>query len=118
MVVENRIIIASQSRNSINLANLGGINLRPRLSLKQALAEDPEDEECRPWRRRILIFSPHSIVMAFKFSWASLLKIALLLLLIGAILVACFTLPVDKVLTLFYDFEYSFFFTVRLIPLI
>ncbi|XP_057771818.1 uncharacterized protein LOC130991553 [Salvia miltiorrhiza] len=36
--------------------------------------------------------------MAFKFSWVSLLKISLLLLLIGAILVACFTLPVDKIL--------------------
>ncbi|XP_047976943.1 TVP38/TMEM64 family membrane protein slr0305-like [Salvia hispanica] len=36
--------------------------------------------------------------MAFKFSWASLWKISLLLLLIGAILVACFTLPVDKIL--------------------
>ncbi|XP_042047910.1 uncharacterized protein LOC121793952 [Salvia splendens] len=36
--------------------------------------------------------------MAFKFSWVSLWKISLLLLLIGSILVACFTLPVDKIL--------------------
>ncbi|KAL1543205.1 TVP38/TMEM64 family membrane protein-like protein [Salvia divinorum] len=36
--------------------------------------------------------------MAFKFSWVSLWKISLLLLLIGAILVACFTLPVEKIL--------------------
>ncbi|KAH6816490.1 SNARE associated Golgi protein family [Perilla frutescens var. frutescens] len=36
--------------------------------------------------------------MAFKFSWVSSLKISLLLLLIGAIVVACFTLPVEKIL--------------------
>ncbi|XP_047951884.1 TVP38/TMEM64 family membrane protein slr0305-like [Salvia hispanica] len=36
--------------------------------------------------------------MAFKFSWVSLMKVSLFLLLIGAILVACFTLPVEKIL--------------------
>lgn len=82
---------------SINLANLGGLNLRPRLSLKQALAEDPEDEECRPWRKKISFFSPLSIIMAFKFSWVSSFKISLLILLIGSIVFACFTLPVEKV---------------------
>ncbi|KAL1548562.1 TVP38/TMEM64 family membrane protein-like protein [Salvia divinorum] len=36
--------------------------------------------------------------MAFKFSWASLMKVSLFLLLIGTILVACFTLPIEKIL--------------------
>lgn len=80
-----------------NLANLGGLNLRPRLSLKQALPEDPEEEECRPWRKKLLFFSPHSITMGFKVSWVSFLKISLLLLLISGIVVACFTLPIEKV---------------------
>ncbi|XP_012827819.1 PREDICTED: probable E3 ubiquitin-protein ligase LUL4 [Erythranthe guttata] len=34
--------------------------------------------------------------MAFKFSWVSLMKISLFLLLIGAIVIACFTLPIEK----------------------
>ncbi|KZV17244.1 hypothetical protein F511_24036 [Dorcoceras hygrometricum] len=73
-----------------------GLNLRPRLSLKQALPEDPEEEECRPWRKKLLFFSPHS--MAFKVSWVSLFKISLLLLLITGIGIACFTLPIEKML--------------------
>ncbi|GER37441.1 SNARE associated Golgi protein family [Striga asiatica] len=81
----------------LNLANLGGINLRPRLSLKQALPEDPE-EVCRPWRKKIFFLSPHSIIMNFKFSWISLLKIILLVGLIGAIATACLTLPIEKIL--------------------
>ncbi|KAK4425730.1 TVP38/TMEM64 family membrane protein [Sesamum alatum] len=36
--------------------------------------------------------------MAFKLSWVSLLKISLLLALIAAFLVACFTLPIEKIL--------------------
>ncbi|KAL8515361.1 hypothetical protein ACS0TY_014171 [Phlomoides rotata] len=36
--------------------------------------------------------------MAFKFSWISSLKIVLLILLIGSIVFACFTLPVEKIL--------------------
>ncbi|EYU41539.1 hypothetical protein MIMGU_mgv1a022962mg [Erythranthe guttata] len=34
--------------------------------------------------------------MAFKFSWVSLMKISLFLLLIGAIVIACFTLPMKR----------------------
>ncbi|GFP83975.1 tvp38/tmem64 family membrane protein slr0305 [Phtheirospermum japonicum] len=36
--------------------------------------------------------------MNFKFSWVSTLKILLLLMLIGAIAIACFTLPIEKIL--------------------
>ncbi|XP_051130298.1 uncharacterized protein LOC127250882 [Andrographis paniculata] len=36
--------------------------------------------------------------MAFKFSWGSLLKVILLMVLIGGIVFACFTLPVEKIL--------------------
>ncbi|PIN00227.1 hypothetical protein CDL12_27269 [Handroanthus impetiginosus] len=36
--------------------------------------------------------------MAFKFSWVSMLKVSLLLVLIGAITVACFTLPIEQIL--------------------
>ncbi|KAL0388663.1 UNVERIFIED_CONTAM: TVP38/TMEM64 family membrane protein [Sesamum radiatum] len=35
--------------------------------------------------------------MAFKLSWVSLLKISLLLALIAAFIIACFTLPIEKV---------------------
>lgn len=67
-----------------NLANLGG--LRPRLSLKQPIYND-DDEECRPWRRRF----------SMAFTWGSALRITLLLLLVAAVATACFTLPVEKV---------------------
>lgn len=70
----------------INLANLGG--LRPRLSLKQATPEEQDEEECRPWRKRL----------SMAFHWSSLLKFTLLLLLIAVIATACFTLPVEKIL--------------------
>ncbi|KAL3626214.1 hypothetical protein CASFOL_029763 [Castilleja foliolosa] len=36
--------------------------------------------------------------MNFKFSWVSTLKILLLLILIGGIAIACFTLPIEKIL--------------------
>ncbi|KAG8370161.1 hypothetical protein BUALT_Bualt14G0088500 [Buddleja alternifolia] len=36
--------------------------------------------------------------MAFKFSWVSMLKMSLLLVLIAAIVIACFTLPIEKML--------------------
>lgn len=69
-----------------NLANLGG--LRPRLSLKQATPEDQDEEECRPWRKRL----------SMAFHWSSLFKFTFLLLLLAAIATACFTLPVEKIL--------------------
>lgn len=68
-----------------NLANLGG--LRPRLSLKQATPDDQDEEECRPWRKRL----------SMAFHWSSLFKFTFLLLLLAAIATACFTLPVEKV---------------------
>ncbi|CAI9771011.1 unnamed protein product [Fraxinus pennsylvanica] len=82
------------------MVSLRGINLRPRLPLKQALPEDPEEEEYRPWRKKLLCFSfsPYSVKMAFKFSWISLFRIFLLWLLIAAIVTACLTLPVEKLL--------------------
>lgn len=70
-----------------NLANLEG--LRFRLSFKQSSSDYIDgDEECRPWRRRL----------SMAFSWLSFLRITFLLLLIAAIAVACFTLPVEKIL--------------------
>lgn len=70
-----------------NLANLGG--LRARLSLKQEISDyNDDDEECRPWRRRLFM----------AFTWGSALRITLLLLLLAAVVIACFTLPVEKVL--------------------
>lgn len=74
---------------SFNLAYLGGLNLRPRLCLKQATSpEEQDEEECRPrWRKRL----------SMAFHWSSFLKFTFLLLLIAAIATACFTLPVEKV---------------------
>lgn len=46
-----------------------------------------DDEECRPWRRRFTM----------AFSWSSALRITLLLLLLAAVIAACFTLPIEKV---------------------
>ncbi|KAK2394070.1 TVP38/TMEM64 family membrane protein [Trifolium repens] len=70
-----------------NLANLEG--LRARSSLKQpSLDLKDEEEECRPWRRRITM----------AFSWASAFRITLLLLLLVAVIVACFTLPIEKMM--------------------
>ncbi|KAK7303244.1 hypothetical protein RJT34_14146 [Clitoria ternatea] len=70
-----------------NLANLVG--LRARSSLKQPSVElNDEDEECRPWRRRLTM----------AFSWPTALRITLLLLLLAAFIIACFTLPVEKMM--------------------
>ncbi|CAA2997945.1 TVP38 TMEM64 family membrane slr0305 [Olea europaea subsp. europaea] len=81
------------------MVSIGGINLRPRMPLKQVLPEDPEEEEYRHWRKKLLyLSSPNSIKMAFKFSWISLFRIFLLWLLIAAIITACLTLPVEKLL--------------------
>lgn len=70
-----------------NLANLGG--LRARLSLKQAISDySVDDEECRPWRRRLFM----------AFTWGSALRITLILLLFAAVVTACFTFPIEKIL--------------------
>ncbi|RDX61642.1 hypothetical protein CR513_60113, partial [Mucuna pruriens] len=76
-----------RERKESNLANLVG--LRARSSSKQA-SPDPNDaeEECRPWRRRLTM----------SFSWASALRITILLLLLAAVITACFTLPVEKLM--------------------
>ncbi|QCD77100.1 mercuric reductase [Vigna unguiculata] len=47
-----------------------------------------EEEECRPWRRRLTM----------SFSWASALRITILLLLLAAVITACFTLPIEKMM--------------------
>ncbi|KAG7013587.1 hypothetical protein SDJN02_23754, partial [Cucurbita argyrosperma subsp. argyrosperma] len=68
-----------------NLANLGG--LRARLSLKHSVSDhNDEEEECRPWRRRLFM----------AFTWRSALKITFLLILVAAAVIACFTLPIEK----------------------
>lgn len=56
------------------------------MPLKQPIYND--DEECRPWRRRI----------SMALTWGSALRITLLLLLLAAVATACFTLPVEKIL--------------------
>ncbi|KAM7501332.1 hypothetical protein LguiB_000236 [Lonicera macranthoides] len=73
---------------------MSAVGLRARsLLLKQDLAsKDDDDEDTRPWRRRLLSS------MAFSFTWSSALRTFLLLLLIGAIAVACISLPVEKIL--------------------
>lgn len=58
------------------------------MSLKQATPEEQDEEECRPWRKRL----------SMAFHWSSLLKFTLLLLLLAVIATACFTLPVEKIL--------------------
>ncbi|KAL4272524.1 hypothetical protein GQ457_13G015680 [Hibiscus cannabinus] len=63
--------------------------LRARSSFKPEIFDiNSNDEECRPWRRRL----------SMAFTWGSSLRIALLLLLLAAIVFACFTLPVEKIL--------------------
>lgn len=49
-----------------------------------------DEEECRPWRRRLL----SSMAVS---SWSGVLRISLLLLLLGGIVTAFVTLPVEKV---------------------
>ena len=51
-----------------------------------------DEEECRPWRRRLTM----------AFSWGSTLRITLLLLLVAAVVTACFTLPIEKVFIFIY----------------
>lgn len=73
----------------INLANIEG--LRARGGGKQGISDEGADEEeCRPWRRRL--------TTSMAVSWASLFRISLLLLLIAAIVTAIYTLPVEKIL--------------------
>ncbi|KAF4358730.1 hypothetical protein G4B88_015081 [Cannabis sativa] len=68
-----------------NLATPEG--LRPRLSFKQAQIEyHDEDDNCRPWRCRF----------SMAFTWASALRITVLLLLSAAVVFAFLTLPVEK----------------------
>lgn len=68
-----------------NLANIGGLRSR-----KQGISAVGEDEEdCRPWRRRL---------SSMAVSWSSLLRISFVLLLIAAFVTALVTLPVEKVL--------------------
>lgn len=45
-----------------------------------------------------MLFPPHSFKMALKFNWVSFFRIFSLLLLIAAIIIACFTLPIEKIL--------------------
>ncbi|EEF45317.1 TVP38/TMEM64 family membrane protein slr0305 [Ricinus communis] len=62
------------------------------MCLKQSISEyEDNEEECRPWRRKL------SSTMA-SMTWGSALRITLLFLLIAAVVVACFTLPVEKIL--------------------
>lgn len=59
------------------------------MSLKHSISDHNDDEEeCRPWRRRL----------SMAFTWRSALKIILLLLLLAAAVTACFTLPIEKIL--------------------
>lgn len=61
--------------------------------MKQSIptcSDDDDDEDCRPWR--------HRIWMALTITWGSALRIALLLSLFTAVIVACFTLPVEQIL--------------------
>lgn len=70
------------------------MGLRARLSLKHSVSDHNDDEEeCRPWRRRLFM----------AFTWRSALKIAFLLLLLAAIVTACFTLPIEKVSSSCFD---------------
>ncbi|KAK1562021.1 hypothetical protein Q3G72_004989 [Acer saccharum] len=56
---------------------------------QQATSEfDHDDEECRPWRRRF----------SMAFTWGSAFRITLLILLVAAVVIACFTLPVEQML--------------------
>lgn len=76
--------------DSTDLANIG---LRTRLPMKLSSptrTDDDDDEDCRPWHRRIRMALSLS-------SWGSALRIALLLSLVVAVVVACFTLPVEQV---------------------
>lgn len=63
------------------------------MSSKHSYPEDQDEEECRPWRKKFTLSN-----MAFKFSWVSFFKVTLLLTLVIAIVVACYTLPVEKML--------------------
>lgn len=59
---------------------------------KQGISVEGEEdeEECRPWRRRLL--------SSMAVSWPSIFRISLFLLLIAAIATAFYTLPVEKFL--------------------
>ncbi|CAK9151050.1 unnamed protein product [Ilex paraguariensis] len=86
------IYLYAQNLGHLNLAN--AVGLRARSSLKQEIATN-DDEDCRPWRRRILSS------MAVSITWSSALRACLFLLLLSAIAVACISLPVEKILKAF-----------------
>ncbi|KAM0947760.1 putative SNARE associated golgi family protein [Dioscorea sansibarensis] len=69
----------------LNLANIGALRARKHGSG----IEGGDDEDCRPWRRRL---------SSMAVSSSSLFRLSLLLLLIAAIVTACITLPVEKIL--------------------
>lgn len=75
---------------TLNLANLGGLRARSSLS-KQDMTNINDNEDSRPWRRRL-----SSIAMAL--TWGSAFRIALFLLLLGAITTAFSYLPIEKIL--------------------
>lgn len=65
--------------------------MRARSSLKQEIANNDADD-CRPWSRRL------SSMTTVTLTWPSVLRIGLFFLLLAAIVTACITLPVDKIL--------------------
>lgn len=69
----------------VNLANIGALRARKHGSG----IEGGDDEDCRPWRRRL---------SSMAVSSSSFFRLSLLLLLLAAIVTACITLPVEKVL--------------------
>lgn len=80
--------------NSINLAN--AVGLRARSSLKQDLTGNEDDEDSRPWRRRLL--SSMKMKVSFAFTWSSAARAFLFLVLLSVFAFACYSLPVEKIL--------------------
>ncbi|KAI3719724.1 hypothetical protein L6452_20626 [Arctium lappa] len=78
--------------NSINLANVVG--LRARSSLNPDLTNG-DDEDFRPWRRRLL--SSMKMKVLFSFTWSSAVHISIFLMLIAVFVFSCFSLSVEKV---------------------
>ncbi|KAC9177468.1 hypothetical protein E3N88_46258 [Mikania micrantha] len=79
---------------SINLAN--AVGLRARSSLKQDLAGNEDEEDFRPWRRRLL--SAMKMKVSFAFTWSSAVRASMFLMLLATFAYACFSLPIEKIL--------------------
>ena len=76
--------------------NVVGLRARPS-SLKQDLMGNEDDEDSRPWRRRLLSAMKLNVSLS-GVTWSSVVRVVVVFVLVVMFGYACYSLPVEKVL--------------------